>query len=86
MILLIDCEGNLHTIYSEELDLAALGKVQIRRASCVEPDEQGQWWANLSPVGGPKLGAFAVRSVAIAAEVTWLRSNLARIISAESTL
>ena len=32
---------------------------RIRRASHVEPDEAGRWWADLSPVGGPRLGPFA---------------------------
>jgi len=37
------------TGYTEALDLAALGSLSIRRASHVEPDEQGRWWADLAP-------------------------------------
>jgi hypothetical protein len=47
--------------------------VQIRRASFVEPDELGRWFADLSLVVGPTLGPFAKRSVALEAELIWLR-------------
>ena len=39
-----------------------------RRASHVEPDADGRWWADLSPVAGPRLGPFEVRSAALDAE------------------
>lgn len=67
--------GTATCLYSEDLDLAALGEVQVRRASCCEPDDCGRWWADLAPVGGPKLGPFAKRSQAIAAEVRWLQEH-----------
>ena len=60
----------------EKLDLAALGTMEIRRASHVEPDAVGAWWADLSPVGGPKLGPHTRRSAALEAELTWLQQNL----------
>jgi hypothetical protein len=50
--------------------------MSIQRASHVEPDEQGQWWADLAPVHGPKLGPFAVRSAALDAERCWLEAFL----------
>jgi hypothetical protein len=62
-------------VYSEEIDLAALGSPVITRASHVEPDPQGRWWADLSPVGGPTLGPFDSRSEALAAERSWLETN-----------
>jgi hypothetical protein len=68
----IDPAGMARCLYGEEIDLAALGKLTIARASHVEPDEDGQWWADLSPVAGPKLGPFALRSQALAAESAWL--------------
>ena len=70
MDLLIDPSGEITTLYTEVLDLAALGTVNIQRASHVEPDSQGQWWAQL--IDGPKLGPFPRRSDALAAEVAWL--------------
>jgi hypothetical protein len=51
-----------------------MGTVTIARASHVEPNEDGQWFAQM--VGGPVLGPFAKRSAALAAEVAWLESNV----------
>jgi hypothetical protein len=65
--------GDAHSIYGESFDYACLGIVHIRRASFVEPDEQGCWWADLSPMCGPKLGPFHKRSAALEAELSWLR-------------
>lgn len=67
--------GTVHTVYDETLDLRGLGPVSIRRASTVEPDDAGQWWADLSPVNGPKLGPFPLRSDALSAERTWLDAH-----------
>jgi hypothetical protein len=75
MQLIINPAGNLRGIYGEEFDLHVLGSVEIRRASQVEPDEFGSWWADLSPVGGPKLGPFLCRSQAIVAELQWLHDH-----------
>lgn len=57
------------------LDLAALGKLSIKRASYVEPDGRGGWTADLSPVRGPQLGRFERRSEALEAEREWLVKN-----------
>jgi hypothetical protein len=78
MELVIDPCGTARCIYCEDLDLARLGEVQVRRASHCEPDEHGKWWADLSPVAGPKLGPFDKRSVALEAEVVWLRDHVLR--------
>ena len=76
MNLLIDPQGQVHCLYSEAVDLAVLGSLSIRRASHVEPDEQGRWWADLSPVEGPTLGPFERRSQALEVEAAWLESHL----------
>jgi hypothetical protein len=76
MELLIDTDGTARSIYGELFDLSALGAVEIRRASSVEPDALGSWWADLAAVGGPRLGPFQRRSDAIAAEVSWLRDQI----------
>jgi hypothetical protein len=65
-------DGTLRCIYCEMLDLAMLGAVEIRRASFVEPDRDGHWFADLSPVNGPSLGPFPRRRDALAAEAQWL--------------
>ena len=74
MQLTIDPCGTVRCIYDETIDLASLGTLNIARASHVEPDREGRWWADLQPVGGPKLGSFECRSEALAAERAWLRS------------
>ena len=76
MILVIHAQGKVHGVYEEAINLNDLGPVQISRASHVEPDETGQWWADLAPVGGPKLGPFSLRSQALAAEKDWLEGWL----------
>jgi hypothetical protein len=75
MQLLIDPRGTARALYGEEIDLAALSRVSIRRASRVEPDLRGRWWALLRPVGGPRLGPFARRSETLAAERAWLETH-----------
>jgi hypothetical protein len=75
MDLLVTTRGTVMTIYSETLDLAVFGSPVIRRASHVEPDEHGCWWADLRPVGGPVLGPFPVRSAALEAESAWLDTH-----------
>ena len=72
MQIIIMPSGDVRCVYSEEIDLATLGNPTITRASHVEPDEHGQWWADLSPVDGPSLGPFSTRSEALAAEQQWL--------------
>jgi hypothetical protein len=75
MTVLIDPRGTARAIYSEVLDLTALGACSIQRASVVEPDGLGQWWADLALSGGPVLGPFRRRSEALAAEVGWLERH-----------
>lgn len=72
MELVIDGAGGVRCIYDEAINLAALGKLSITRASHVEPDESGAWWSDMAPVSGPKLGPFEKRSDALAAERAWL--------------
>lgn len=75
MQLVIDPCGQVRCLYSETIDLAALGSLSIERGSHVEPNEAGQWLADLSPVGVPCLGPFTKRSEALAAEQTWLEEH-----------
>ena len=72
MELVIQPDGTVRTIYAETIELASLGKVDIQRASHVEPTTDGRWTADLLPVGGPLLGPFALRSEALDAEQQWL--------------
>ena len=78
MELVVGVDGGMRCIYDEALDLRALGKLQITRASHVEPDRDGFWWADMGPVDGPVLGPFRSRTEALQAERGWLASQLAR--------
>ena len=73
MILTIDPAGACHCLYTEAIPLATIGALTIRRASHVEPDEAGQWRAEI--IGGPVLGPFATRAAALAAEVAYLEKT-----------
>jgi hypothetical protein len=75
MKLLVQPDGMVRAIYDEAIDLSALGRPTITRASHVEPDEQGRWLADLTPVAGPTLGPFDRRSEALDAERAWLERN-----------
>lgn len=75
MRLLIHPDGQVTCLYDETIDLTSLGSLAISRASHVEPDETGRWHADLSPVGGPTLGPFELRSAALTAEREWLEAN-----------
>ena len=72
MELVVGCDGSARCIYDEALDLREIGKLQITRASHVEPDAEGYWWADMGPSGGPVLGPFRSRTQALEAEQGWL--------------
>ena len=75
MQLRVDADGSVRCLYDERIDVTALGVASISRASHVEPDSDGAWWADLSPVAGPKLGPFGMRSKALDAERIWLEAH-----------
>jgi len=72
MELVVNAGGDVRCIYDEALDLHEIGKLQITRASHVEPDRDGLWWADMGPVDGPMLGPFRNRTEALGAEREWL--------------
>ena len=73
MDLIVSPSGVVTAIYAEDIDFRSLGIPTITRASHVEPDDSGQWFAAM--VDGPTLGPFLKRSDALAAEVDWLTRN-----------
>ena len=75
MELVVGCDGGVRCIYDEALELRELGKLQITRASHVEPDMDGFWWADMGPVDGPVLGPYGSRSEALGAEREWLNAE-----------
>lgn len=80
MNLYVRPNGDTQCIYNEAIKLSALGALDIKRASHVEPiaTSPGKWGADLAPVGGPVLGPFDTRAEALAAEIAWLDAELAR--------
>lgn len=76
MELYINTQGLIRAIYDESLAFQCLGSVQIQRASHVEADNTGNWWADLAPSGGPILGPFPLRSTALDAEQQWLTQHV----------
>ena len=75
MILHAASDGTMRCVYDEAIPLSQLGPLSIRRASNVEPNPDGTWTADLSPVGGPQLENFPDRSTALEAERHWLENN-----------
>jgi hypothetical protein len=76
MELVVAVDGYARCIYDEALDLREIGKLKITRASHVEPDRDGYWWADMGPVDGPVLGPYGSRSEALRAEREWLAARL----------
>ena len=75
MQVVVQPTGMIRCLYDESIDLSTLGQLTIRRASHVEPDANGQWFADLNPMDGPILGPFPRRSDALTAESNWIGAN-----------
>ncbi|MHB8957475.1 MAG: hypothetical protein ACYC4U_31310 [Pirellulaceae bacterium] len=75
MQLVINPAGIVQCVYDEAIDLSVLGQPVISRGSHVEPNAAGNWYADLSPVGGPMLGPYILRSEALEAERAWLEKH-----------
>ncbi len=75
MQLIVESSGTVRCVYGETIDLSQIGRLAISRGSHVEPDVDGQWFADLAPVNGPRLGPFSNRSAALSSEADWLNSH-----------
>lgn len=73
--LVVGANGGVRCIYDEGIDLREIGSLKITRASHVEPDSDGNWFADMGPSGGPVLGPFKSRSEALVAERAWLSAQ-----------
>lgn len=73
--IIIDNEGACRCIYDDDLLplIQSLGPMSIKRASRVEPTDDGEWTADL--VAGPILGPFRTRKLALEAEKAWLEEH-----------
>jgi hypothetical protein len=68
--------GRIIMIYDDDLaPLLSEGEARIERASHVEPASSG-WIADMSPVHGPTIGPFPLRSEALSAEVAWIKEHI----------
>lgn len=74
--IVVEIDGTICFVHDDELaDLLDEGQSTLKRASHIEPDEHGQWFADLSPVDGETLGPFRLRGDALEAEKQWLHMN-----------
>ena len=77
-VLLIKPDGNVETLYTEQIDLRALGDLHVERASNVEFDDDEQGWRVLYPNNTIMLEeVFTTRQEALDAEVRHLQKQLA---------
>jgi hypothetical protein len=77
MELVVRADGVARCIYDEGIHLREIGTLKITRASHVEPNAEGYWWADMGPSGGPVLGPYGSRSEALGAEREWLTQRVA---------
>lgn len=73
--LFVQPDGEVLSIYQEEFPLISLGKESIKRASDVEPEDDGTW-SVLFRHKGKKVNGFKTRSQALAYEVAELDKDL----------
>lgn len=72
----VKVDGTIRFVYDDELEsLKYAGPSHTRRASFVEPDSNGLWVADLSPIHGPKFGPFRLRKTALDAERDWIEEH-----------
>jgi hypothetical protein len=80
MELVVGADGVARCIYDDALDLREIGRLSITRASHVEPDLDGNWWADMGPSDGPVLGPYGGRTEALGAERAWLTRSAFRLL------
>ena len=76
-LVVIRPDGAIEFIYDDTFaPVLEAGDFNVRRASHVEPTKDGQWQADMAPVGGPVLPPAATRHAALAQENRWLEVHL----------
>ena len=71
--------GEVTHIYDDRfqgIDKAVGGTPQISRASHVEPDADGLWFSDLSPIGGPRFERIETHAEALAVERAWIEQYI----------
>jgi hypothetical protein len=69
-------DGTVFTVYTDTIDLRALGRVRAIRASVVGWDENQQAWSARVLATGEILGPFRTRAEAVKAERAVLTAHL----------
>jgi hypothetical protein len=82
----IEPDGRVVTVYTDTVDLRALGHVWAVRASTVEWDEAGQAWTARILASGERLGPFVTRAEAVTAERAVLATGLDRAVTDHANL
>ena len=72
----IEPDGTVVTVYTDTVDLRVVGHIHAVRASVVEWDESCQVWTARILATGERLGPFATRAEAVAAERAVLATRL----------
>lgn len=72
----IEADGTVVAVYTDTVDLRALGHIRAVRASVVEWDEARQAWTARILASGEVLGPFATRAAAVEAERVVLATRL----------
>lgn len=72
----IEPDGTVVTVYTDTVDLRVVGHIHAVRASVVEWDESCQAWTARILATGKRLGPFATRAEAVAAERAVLATQL----------
>lgn len=72
----VTASGAWHFIYQERLKpLLQRGHAVMTRASYVNPQSDGSWIADLTPLQGPVLTSFATKQHALEAEEAWITAH-----------
>lgn len=75
MKIVVTRQGVVRAVYRDNSPLKRLvGITTIERASDVEPDAQGKWWAYIRGTN-VKLGPFELRMDAVKAEIEYLEQR-----------
>ncbi len=74
--LVLDSEGTIRTIWMDDLDLRALGEVEVTRVSEVEYEHATGEWVAVERATGREIGRSEDRSEAIRQEVVSLERKI----------
>tara|TARA_Y100000034_G_C6544851_1_gene235202 strand:- start:2 stop:307 length:306 start_codon:yes stop_codon:yes gene_type:complete len=75
LVIRITQDGDVCLLYDDALGLHDLGKLEIRRASHVEHDDERQEWV-ATLVDGEEVGWSSIRAKCLNAEVRYLNARI----------